>query len=82
MDWLLFDRDLRLERVTTTTSIRERFDQFSQINPANKYLLKVTVKTLEKYVKYVQNKQQRRKNDIVVNFEHISRLFLVFLLLI
>ena len=82
MDWLLFDRDLRLERVTTTTSIRERFDQFSQINPANKYLLKVTIKTLEKYVKYVQNKQQRRKNDIVVNFEHISRLFLVFLLLI
>ena len=82
MDWLLFDRDLSLERVTTTTSIRERFDQFSQINAANKYLLKVTIKTLEKYVKYVQNKQQRRKNDIVVNFEHISRLFLVFLLLI
>ena len=48
-----------------------------------------TIETPEKGVKYVQNQQWKHQNNVnwrrsrisIVNFEHISRLFLVFLLL-
>ena len=43
-----------------------------EINPAGIYLLKVTVETLEQGVKY---------GIFIVNFEHISHIVLVFLLL-
>ena len=54
---------------------------------ANIYLLKVAIKTLEKVWNMfkVNNKDTRTVNEcsyvFIVNFEHISQLFLVFLLL-
>ena len=42
---------------------------------------KSTVETLEKGLKYVQIRQCRRFGVFIVNFEHISLLFLVLLLL-
>ena len=49
---------------------------------------KLTIKKLEQGVKYVKRKQKRRQNDaigvtgvFIVNFEHISHLVLLFLLL-
>ena len=41
---------------------------------------KLTIETLEQGVKYVQS-QWRRSGVFIVNFEHISHLVLVFLLL-
>ena len=49
---------------------------------------KSTTETLGKRAKYIQSLQQKHQNDachsgvFVINFEHISRLFLVFLLFI
>ena len=57
----------------------------------NIYFFKVATKTLEKGLKYIQSLQQKHQNDVVVhwrrscvfivNSEHISHLFLLFLLL-
>ena len=47
---------------------------------ANIYLFKVTKELLEKGVKYVQS-YWRRSGVFIFNFEHISHLFLVLLLL-
>ena len=33
-------------------------------NPANIYLFKVTIKTLENAVKYVQSEQEKQQNDV------------------
>ena len=38
------------------------------------------METLDKGVKYVQYHQVRRSGVFIVNFEHISHLFLVYLL--
>ena len=55
-------------------------------NPAYIYLFKVnnrnTRKKCEIYLKLTTKAPERRKSDVfIVNFEHISHLFLVFLLL-
>ena len=42
---------------------------------------KLIIETLEESVKYVQSEHWCRFSDAIVNFEHISPLFLVFLLL-
>ena len=49
----------------------------------NRQLLcsKLTIETLEQSVKYVQGCQWRGSDVFIVNFEHISHLVLVFLLL-
>ena len=47
----------------------------------NIYLLKVAIETLKKGVKYVQ-RHWRHSGVFIINFEHISNLFQVFLLLI
>ena len=41
----------------------------------------LTIETLEQGVKYVQSQQESYQNDDIVNFEHISHLVLVLLLL-
>ena len=54
-------------------------------NPANSYLFKVinenTRKRCEICSKLTINTTQRRYDNFIVNYEHISHLFLVFLLL-
>ena len=55
----------------------------NQTHPTFTYS-KLTIETLQQIVKYVQSYQQRNQNDTMVNmvnFEHISTLVLVFLLL-
>ena len=41
---------------------------------------KSTIETVEKGIKHVQS-HRRRSGNFIVNFEHISHLYLVFLLL-
>ena len=42
---------------------------------------KLTKETLEQSVKYVRTQQWRRSGIFIVNFEHISHLVVVFILL-
>ena len=53
------------------------------INPAENYMSKLTIEAVEQDVKYVQSCEicyaWRRSGVVIVNFEHISRLVLVFL---
>ena len=63
---------------------------YPRTNPANIYLLKVNNRdTRERYeicskitIKTLKERQWRRSGVFLVNFEHISHLFLVFLLLV
>ena len=62
--------------------------QIETVARTNIYLLKVTIETIEKGVKYVkltikpsERHQRRRSGVFFINSEHISHLFLVFLLL-
>ena len=41
-------------------------------------LLNSTIETLEKYVKYVKVNKKKTDGVLIINFEHISHLFLVF----
>ena len=44
--------------------------------------LTIKIETLELGVEYVERREWRRSGVFIVNFEHISRLVLLFLLLI
>ena len=51
--------------------------------PAGNYMFKINKETLEQGMKYVQSQQRqwRRSGIFILNFEHVSHLVLVFLLL-
>ena len=64
-----------------------KFAKYFQRYPAGNYSSKLTIEKLEQIVKYVHWKHQndanvlRRSGVIIVNFEHILHLVLMFLLL-
>ena len=85
MDWFLYDRDLRHERVNFKLR-NKRGLKYSQIL-ANIYLFKVSDKNTRKryeiFSKLTIKKPERRNSCVfIVNLEHIANLFLVLLLLI
>ena len=40
--------------------------KYISCNPANIYLFKITTEALEKVVKYVQSKQEKQQNDVLL----------------
>ena len=73
MKWV--DKILRL-----VVSWEKLFNIFSENYPANIYLFKVNNRNTRKLT--IKKRPWRRSGVFTVNFEHISHLFIVFLLLL